>query len=92
MHTHVYDISVQFGADIWATAKREKKIKHATSLVVPNLRSEQRHFVFDALRVVGLGLEETGHGSQAAQRYHFIHQRRVPWASMRIRGPHYSHP
>ena len=78
MHTHAYDVSVQFGAEIWATAKTEKKIKDAISLVVPSLRSEQRHFVFDALRVVGLGLEETGQGSQGAQRYHFIRQPHVP--------------
>lgn len=28
MHTHAYDVSVQFGAEIWATAKTEKKTKN----------------------------------------------------------------
>ena len=29
MHTQVYDASVQFGAEIWATAMTERKIKDA---------------------------------------------------------------
>ena len=40
MHTHAYDVSVQFGAEIWATAKTEKKIKDAIGLVFPNLSSD----------------------------------------------------
>ena len=41
MHTQVYDVSVQFGAEIWATAMTERKIKDAISLVVvPNPNSD----------------------------------------------------
>ena len=71
MHTHAYDVSVQFGAEIWATAKTEKKIKNASSsLVTPSPSSDISYST--ALSVVGLGLEETGQGNQGAQRYHFI--------------------
>ena len=69
MHTQVYDASVQFGAEIWATAKTEKKIKDAISLVVPSPSSDISYST--ALWVVGLGLEETGQGSQGAQSYPF---------------------
>ena len=40
MHIHAYNVSVQFSADIWATAKTEKKIKDAIIFVVPNPSSD----------------------------------------------------
>jgi hypothetical protein len=66
MHTHAYDVSVQFGAEIWATAKTEKKTKNAINSVTLSPSSDISY------STVGLGLEETGQGSQGAQRYHFI--------------------
>jgi hypothetical protein len=70
MHTHAYDVSVQFGAEIWATAKTEKKIKNAIGLVAPSPSSDISYST--ALQVVGLRLEESGQGCQDVQRYHFI--------------------
>ena len=36
VHTHAYDVKVQFGAEIWATAKTEKNIKNANGLIKPS--------------------------------------------------------
>ena len=52
--THAYDVSVQFGAEIWATAKTEKKIKSATSFTTPSRISDISYST--ALRVDQRGL------------------------------------
>ena len=74
MHTHAYDVSVQFGAEIWATAKTEKKIKNAIGLVAPSPSSDISYLT--ALRVVGLRLQWKKLGKAAkcqdVRRYHFI--------------------
>jgi hypothetical protein len=66
MHTHAYDVSVQFSAEIWATTKTEKKMKNSNAIgfVTPSRSSDISYLT--ALRVVGLRLEETGQGSQRA--------------------------
>jgi hypothetical protein len=69
MRTHAYDVSVQFIAEIWAAAKTEKNIKNAIGLATSSRSSDILYST--ALRVVILRLEETGQGSQGAQR-HFI--------------------
>lgn len=65
MHTHAYDVSVQFVAEIWATAQTEKNIKNTIGLVTSSRSSDISDST--ALRVVGLRQEETGQGSQGAQ-------------------------
>ena len=63
IHTHVYDVSVQFGAESWATEKTEKKIKNAIDLVAPSPSSDISYST--ALWVVGVRLEEAGHCREA---------------------------
>lgn len=74
MHTHVYEVEEQFGAEIWATAKAEKNIKNASGLVAPG-RSRGIISYSTVLWVVGPydGLEETGviESRQGIQRCHF---------------------
>ena len=73
MHTHAYDVSVQFGAEIWATAKAEKKIKKAIGFVSLSRSNDISYLT--ALGVMGFRTEETGQTachSQGAEVYPFI--------------------
>ena len=63
IHTHVYDVSVQSGAEIRATTRTGKKIKNAIGLVTPSPNSDISYST--ALRVVGVRLEEAGHCREA---------------------------
>jgi hypothetical protein len=58
---------VQFGAEIWATAKTEKNIKNAIGSETLSPSSDISYST--ALRVVGLGLKETGQGTQGIILY-----------------------
>ncbi len=58
MHTHAYDVSVQFGAEIWATARTEKQIESAIGFVTPSRSSDISYLT--ALLMVGLKSQDTG--------------------------------